>query len=277
MPASSRATMIDNFIQELHQPFENVFPLTSERADYIADKYFGAVKAISDPAAQPILALMKESIATNTDHDRIREWKRCCYGVADYLLRPRDLDGSDRVVAAGVVVRLSGYVHHRIPFFLAFRPTAIKVADAIWGSGVLQYEKTGGAITIDEGCLTPDGFINLWDFAKGSPEEVLRSEDETRALASRILNFLCQNNYARVRITSDAYEHIKERFEEDEHILYRWSIGDKNVDLICQNIEIPASHVLAFLRSGGFDSNRTYKPGRDTRYRWFRDRWKKVQ
>jgi hypothetical protein len=273
MPETIRDTMIDDFIRWLNQPFENVFPLSSERADRIAGKYFGAVHAISGETVRRILKEMAESITVNATHDRIREWRRCGLGLADYLLRPRDLGGADRVVAAGVVVRLSGYVHHRIPFFLAFRPSAITIAEMIWGPGVLQYEKTGGPITVDEAGLTPDGFISLWDFAKGSPEEVLRSEGETRALASRILNFICLNNYPRVRIRRDAHEHIRERFAGDEHVLYRWSIGDRNVDLVCQRIQVPAAHLLTFLRGGGFDSNRTYKPGRDTRYRWFRDRW----
>lgn len=272
-PTLNRDQRIDAFLQWLQEPFENVFPLSTERADYIGDRYFAAVQAISDDSVRSFLALMEDSILAEARHDRIREWKRCCYGVADYLLRPSNLDGVDRCAAAGVVVRLSGYVHHRIPFFLAFRPTAVRIAEQIWGPGVLQYEKTGGAITIDEGCLTPDGYMMLWDFAKGSPEEVLRSEEETRALASRILNFICLNNYARARIRRDEYDYIAECFRQDEHTLYRWSVGDKNVDRICQRLEVPASHLLTFLRSGRFDSNRTYKPGAGRRLDWFRRRW----
>ena len=261
MPDATRVALIDDFIHSLGEKFENVFPLAVARAGYIADKYFGAVKTVSDDTVGKILKEMTDSITAHKEHDRIREWKRCCHGVVDYLLRPGDLDGSD------------GYVHHRIPFFRDFRPTAVMISSLVWGPGILQYEKTGGAITIDQEALTPDGFISLWEFAKGSPQEVLRSENETRALASRILNFICLNNYARVRMGQGAYDHIRMLFANDEHILYRWSVGDKNVDLICQRIQVPANHLLTFLQSGGFDANRTYKPGRDTRHRWFRDRW----
>ena len=270
--STNRDQWVNEFIAWLNQPFVNVFPLSQDRAGYIAAKYFEAVFRISDEMVRTILEIMKDSITAESGHDRIREWKRCCFGVADYLLRPKEMDGDDRIIAAGVVVRLSGYVHHRIPFFVAFRPAALKIAELIWGQGVLQYEKTGGDITIDAEKVTSDGYMTLWDFATGSPSEVIRSEEETRALASRILNFICLNGYAKARIRRDDYEYITERFAHNEHVLFRWSVGDKNVDLISQRLEIPADHLLEFLRRGRFDSNRTYKPNRDTRQAWF-ERW----
>jgi hypothetical protein len=271
--STERNQRVDGFIAWLDQPFVNVFPLSPERADYIATKYFEAVFRISDEMVQTILEIMQASITAESGHDRIREWKRCCYGVADYLLRPKDINGADRIVAAGVVVRLSGYVHHRIPFFVAFRPAALRIAELIWGQGVLQYEKTGGDITIDAEKVTSDGHMTLWDFATGSPSGVMRSEEEIRALASRILNFICLNGYAKARMRRDDYDYIAERFAHDEHVLFRWSVGDKNVDLISQRLEVPANHLLEFLRRGRFDSNRTYKPNRDTRQAWFEHRW----
>jgi len=268
-----RNRCVNDFIGWLGQPFENVFPLSPDRSDYIAAKYFLAVSRISDDTVRAIIRAMRDCIAAESGHDRMREWKRCCHGVADYLLRPREINGADRIVAAGVVVRLSGYVHHRIAFFAAFRPAAIRIAELIWGPGALQYEKTGGDITINLEKVAADGYMTLWDFAKGSPAEVIRSEEETRALASRILNFICLNDYAKARIKRDDHAYIAERFALNENVLFRWSVGDKNVDLISGRLEIPPDHLFEFLRRGRFDSNRTYKPNRDTRRAWFEKRW----
>ena len=221
MNGFDRQQFIGDFIRWLGQPFVNVFPVSRERADAIADKYFRSVKAITDDLVKDVVRVMRDSVTTNEDHGRIREWKRCCRGVADYLLRPGDIDSNHRLVAAGVVIRLSGYKHHCPPFFAAFQPAAFQIAAKIWGPCVLQYEKTGGDITLDPGCVDEDGYITVWDLAKGSPVEVTRSEAEIRTLASRILNFICEREYANARIRRRDYNFIEDEFRKDERVLGR--------------------------------------------------------
>src|ERR1019366_920093 len=62
----------------------------------------------------------------------IDDWKLTTRGIADYLLRPGDLDGLHRTVAAECVIRLSGYTNHGVELYSRFRPTAQAIGDAIW-------------------------------------------------------------------------------------------------------------------------------------------------
>jgi hypothetical protein len=80
--------------------------------------------------------------------------------------------------------------------------------------------------------------------------------------------------YPRIRIRRDEYDHIAACFAQDEHVLFRWSVGEKNVDLLSQRVEVPANDRFAFLQRSRFDANKTYKPGRDRREEFFRRRWK---
>ena len=48
MNGFDRQQFLDDFIRWLGQPFINIFPVSRERADAIADKYFRSVKAITD-------------------------------------------------------------------------------------------------------------------------------------------------------------------------------------------------------------------------------------
>src|SRR5947209_2336890 len=76
-------------------------------------------------------------------HIPIDEWKGCCTGVADLLLRPGDLDGKDRIAAASALQRLSGWYHAAMPLWHAFQPAAERIGDILCGPGVLHYLKIG--------------------------------------------------------------------------------------------------------------------------------------
>lgn len=299
MGGTSRKQCIDAFVRWLQEPFVNVFPVSTDRAAQIAADHFPAVRGITDEMVSEVIAIMQRSITAHSDHHRIREWKRCCRGVADYILRPAEIDGAHRLIAAGVLVRLSGYIHHCPAFFADFRPAAERMDEVMQLH--LPYLKTGGAVTIDTDCVDAEGYITLWNFAKGAKTEVARSESEIRALASRILNFICLHRYPNVRVKQRSYEAIELAFSRDERTLYRWAVSDKTVDFLALRLQVPADDLYAFLfppdqpednleaifeeedftapspRPGpAFNPSQTYKPDRDRRYTWFKNEWNVV-
>lgn len=163
---------------------------------------------------------------------------------------------------------------------------------------------------VSKGRVDCDGYITLWNFAKGSKHEVRRSEEEIRTLSSRILNFICLHRYSKVRITQSSYARIEKSFTDDEDTLYSWAMNSKRVDFIARRLKVPADDLLTFLfppeqsndedfdadmvfdlddlesdddlapTSYGsrptFDSNQMYKPDRERRHQWFSDEWNVV-
>jgi hypothetical protein len=280
MPSPARINAIRDFLEWCDQPYVDVFNITPDRANEIANEYFTEVRGIPDDTALRIIDRMKESIEEDSDHGRIREWKRCCIGVAGYLLGGQ-LDGPHRTAAAGATVRLSGWANTCMGFYAAFKPPACDVSLAIWGR-VVPYLKIGEEyspddIRIDETLLDEDGYMSLWDFAEGKQTEKIGSpkkDKETRTFASRVLNFICENNYE-VEISPEHQQEIRRGFSPDNnrHILLRWSVGSKFVDAVASRIRVPPYDLLDFLKEKRFDPDVTYNPDAPTRLAWFR-RWK---
>jgi hypothetical protein len=278
-----RQTEIQQFIQWCRQPYVEVFNVTPERADELAREYFTPVRILGDAPVYKIIEIMRSSINQHSTHGRLREWQRCCIGVAEHLLAG-NLDNEHRVGAAGALVRLSGWSNTCVRFYKAFYPAATGIATIIWGQNI-PYLKIGeeydaSAIRIDETLLDEEGYMTLWQFAEGRQTEMIGSpkkDQETRALASRVLNFMCLHDYDDVEISPVHFQFIRSRFSPDrsKHILYRWSVGSRFVDVIAQHIRVPAYGLLDFLTENGFDPDLTYNPEAQTRLFWFK-RWKQA-
>jgi len=105
--------------------------------------------------------------------------------------------------------------------------------------------------------------VTLWDFCRVQK----RWNSHGRTLCSRILNFICRHKYRNIRI-SDRDEIVK-RFQENEHVLYRWSINSSYVDYIAGKLLVDSDELLSFLKDKCFDPDVTYNPDRYTRNDWF--------
>jgi hypothetical protein len=227
-------------------------------------------------------------------HIPINEWLGCCAGVADYLVRQRDFDGQDRVAVASALQRLSGWYHTGIPLWYAFQPAAEMVGNILCGKSVLHYLKIGEEWSFDitrlNAAYMNEGYIFLWHFAEGVTNSIRTEEkhpDETRTLASRLLNFICDQGF-RVRIEQEEYDFILSQFPADDpwvlprqprlrerHPLLRWSVENDFVGMLAQRIIVPAQELLVFLRTRRFNPDKTYKPSAEMRLNWFRG-WRRL-
>lgn len=266
MPTTNRQQALDKFIANLETPPYGMAyaDLARERAGDIARDYFPSVRALNDADVEAILKTMQSSIDRNGDHGMIEEWKRACHGIAEYLLRPGDLDGLHRLVAAECVIRLSGYSNHGVELYARFRPAAQSIGEVIWGShGIkLPYIKIPEPWTSTVPSDDHKGFVFLWDFA-----------GQQRALASRILCFMCDNDFRSLYISADEHDLIREEYHNNREVLMRWSVSSDHVDRIARVVIVSKNELAEYLTRRRFNQSQTYKPSAPVRDRWFKT-WK---
>jgi hypothetical protein len=292
-----RANAINDFIAWCNQPYDaNQIQISRGRADEIAVKYFEPLRQLPDESVQQVLEQMRRSIIAPPDEHRRRrwenvlpQWKGCCVGFADYLLRPRRLDGLERMECARALQRFSGWYHTDNPLFNVFQPVANSIGNMIFGTNVLRYLKIGEEWTFELTRVDPakinDGHINFWDFAAGVPNEIrteAKLEAETRILASRLLCFVCQQGYTPRISTRDRddivalfpdndVQHLpRDEHARNRHPLLRWSIGSPFVDMLTSRIKANINDLLAFLQRMEFSPDITHNPGGLRRLEWFK-------
>ncbi len=125
-------------------------------------------------------------------------------------------------------------------------------------------------ITIDAETVDGDGYVSLWNAAAATMKG---DQEKTRALASRLLGFLCKHECDFVVASSTDANYLDERFERDNSLLYDWSIDSENVDVVSQHAYVPAQGLLKFLKRKKFDPSNQYSPRRADRVKWFSDMW----
>ena len=108
-------------------------------------------------------------------------------------------------------------------------------------------------------------YISLWQFCL----KERRWGGPARAVASRILNFICKENYSGVRILKRDFDEVRRRFDENENVLFRWSVSSSYVEYICRKLMVKSEGLMGFLGIEGFDADVTYNPGRKRRKEWF--------
>jgi hypothetical protein len=265
VPNTKRAQKIDRFITGLHlPPYEMAYSdLARERAEEIGQKYFPRVRDLTDGDVDLLLGYMQCSIEFNGDRGMIEDWRRTCHGIAAYLLRPGDLDGIHAILAAECVLRLSGYYHHGGELYTFFRRDARSIGDMIWvRQGIpLPYIKMPDPWTSTIPTDDHEGYVLLWDFA-GSQ----------RALASRILCFLCQNDYRNIFIPNDEHDALKQEYDGgagNRALLMRWSVSSEYVDRIARVLIVHKQHMTEFLTRRRFNQSQMCKPSAGPRDRWF--------
>ena len=125
-------------------------------------------------------------------------------------------------------------------------------------------------IRFDPESLDSDGFVSLWNVASATMDADLH---RTRALASRLLGFLCKHQCTFVIASSSDAKYLDERFERDNKLLYNWAVDSENVDVLSQHAYVPGTGLLQFLKKNKFDPSASYSPRRADRVKWFTDDW----
>jgi len=115
-----------------------------------------------------------------------------------------------------------------------------------------------------------NGFVSIWNIASATRDGDL---EETRALASRLLNFMCKKECDFVICSGSDAEYLDSKFESDNKVLYDWKPESEHVDLVAQHAEVPANAFLAFVKTRKFSATTKYNPRRADRVKWFREMW----
>ncbi len=125
-------------------------------------------------------------------------------------------------------------------------------------------------ISIPSEEVDSDGFISIWNIASAS-----RSGDaaETRALASKLLLFLCKKQCDFVVTSTANAEYLDNWFERENRVLYDWKPESEFVDVVAQHAEVPASAFLSFLKNEKFDPATNHNATRAVRVKWFQEQW----
>ena len=118
--------------------------------------------------------------------------------------------------------------------------------------------------------LDESGFASLWNIASATCEEDLEA---TRALAAKLLCFLCQKGCDFVVVSSTDAEYLDAWFERDSKLLYDWKPESELVDVLSQHAEVPFEALVSFMANQKFNPSTNYSPKRADRVEWFTNQW----
>ena len=125
-------------------------------------------------------------------------------------------------------------------------------------------------LSISLGEVDEDGFASIWSIAAASTGG---EQDATRALAARLLLFLCKKKCEFVVTSSNNAEYLQNWFERDPKLLYDWKPESEFVDVVSQHAEVPGETLLLFLGNKGFNPEGKYNATRAERVSWFQEAW----
>ena len=235
--------------------------LANQQLHAVCALCFDRVTTISDDETKLALAIMRKSLPPTANHSKAEEWRRCLHAVADYVLRAGPLTGPRAVLACEALVRLSGYFHHPVGLYAAFRPYARDLVELLFGQHGIHlpyFRITGG--DWEEAVPEEGEFVTLWDFA-----------GKDLARASRILCFIAspRNRFSDVYTTPEQHEELRRRAATDDTLLYRWSVSSPSVELITKSVAVRRKDLIEHLSVYGFDQNVMKNPDRRARDQWF--------
>lgn len=125
-------------------------------------------------------------------------------------------------------------------------------------------------VEFSDEAISEDGFITIWNAAAASAGG---NPETTRALACRLLLFLCKKDCDFVVTSSTTAEYLDSQFEKDNKVLYDWKPDSEKVDLIAQSAEVPAKALREYLKNEKFDPSVNHSATRAKRVEWFQNRW----
>ncbi len=235
--------------------------LAQQQLESVRTLCFDRVANISDADAKQALVVMRRSLIATAGHSKAEEWRRCLHAIADYVLRSGPLTGPRAALVCEALVRISGYFHHPVGLYAAFRQYARDLIDVLFGRygiNLPYFRITGGDW---EDAVPGDGdLVTLWDFA-----------GKDLARASRILCFIAspRHRFDRVYTTAERHAELRRRAANDESVLYRWSVSSPSVALIAKSVAVHRKDLVEHLNIYGFDQEVMKNPDRRARDQWF--------
>jgi hypothetical protein len=118
--------------------------------------------------------------------------------------------------------------------------------------------------------LDSNGFASIWNIASATSQGEL---EVTRALAAKLLCFLCQRDCDFVVVSTTDAEYLDAWFERDNKLLYDWKPESEKVDVLSQHAEVPYEALVRFLTNNKFSLATNYSPKRSQRVAWFQNKW----
>lgn len=125
-------------------------------------------------------------------------------------------------------------------------------------------------LRIDPETVDEAGYVSIWNVASAT---VAGDTVLARALASRLLGFLCKHQCDFVVTSSTDARYLDEWYERDQGLLNDWAPTSEKVDVLSQHAQVPGQALLRLLRSKGFDPTKVYSPKRADRAKWFSEGW----
>lgn len=125
-------------------------------------------------------------------------------------------------------------------------------------------------ITMSLGEVDEDGFASVWSIASASCDGDI---EQTRALAAKLLLFLCKKKCDFIVTSSSNAEYLANWFEREKKLMYDWKPESEFVDVVSQHAEVPGQTLMLFLKNKGFDPNGKYNATRAERVAWFEEAW----
>lgn len=124
--------------------------------------------------------------------------------------------------------------------------------------------------TVEAADLDEDQFVSIWNIASSTMH---KNAAQTRALASRLLGFLCKHRCGLVTVSSTDAKYLDDWFERDNALLYDWKPESEKVDVISQHAYVPFDAFCNFVTANKFKSEQNYSPRRADRVDWFTNDW----
>lgn len=123
---------------------------------------------------------------------------------------------------------------------------------------------------IDPETVDEAGYVSIWNVASAT---VAGDTVLARALASRLLGFLCKHQCDFVVTSSTDARYLDEWYERDQGLMNDWAPTSEKVDVLSQHAQVPGQALLRMLRAKGFDPTKVYSPKRADRAKWFSEGW----
>ena len=123
---------------------------------------------------------------------------------------------------------------------------------------------------IDPNDQDEDSFVSIWNIASATCNG---DEAKTRALAAKLLNFLCKRECDFVVISPADADFLDEKFDAENKLLYDWKPESEYVDILSQHAEVPGKAFMSFLTTHKFNPSTKYNPRRADRVEWFTNTW----
>lgn len=129
---------------------------------------------------------------------------------------------------------------------------------------------SGLEFTVEATDVDEDQFVSIWNIASST---MSNNAIETRALASRLMGFLCKHRCGLVTVSPTDAKYLDEWFERDNSLLYDWKPESEKVDVIAQHAYVPFDAFCGFVQSNKFKIEQNYSPRRADRVEWFTNDW----